>query len=114
MHSNSKINNKIGDRGIAPTRDCAHERNLSLYGVLDQYAVFRLRGGCPRAKQYAVSPDSGFTYLGYLVARIPGPSWGMMGSDLAGHLAVVRVHVHVQSSLGFMDCCLVTSCVSCF
>ena len=44
-----------GDRGIAPTRDCAHERNLSLYGVLVQYAVSRLRGGCPRAKQYAVS-----------------------------------------------------------
>ena len=35
----------FGERGIAPTRDCAHERNLSLYGVLVQYAVSRLRGG---------------------------------------------------------------------
>ena len=48
-----------GDRGIAPTRDCAHERNLSLYGVLVQYAVSRLRGDAP-VPSSMLFPDSGF------------------------------------------------------
>ena len=48
-----------GGRGIAPTRDCAHERNLSLYGVLVQYAVSRLRGDAP-VPSSMLFPDSGF------------------------------------------------------
>ena len=45
----------MGGRGIPPTRDSSHERNLFLSDDFVQYAVSRLRGGCPRAKQYAVS-----------------------------------------------------------
>ena len=50
-----------GGRGIAPRRDCAHERNLSLYGVLVQYAVSRLRVWNCRGTPWEESRVGGIT-----------------------------------------------------
>ena len=46
-----------GNRGITHTRDCAQKCNLSLFGVLLQYAVSRLRGGeCPLCQAVCCFP----------------------------------------------------------